>query len=231
MKIQTDKTGIWGLLAAAAMTIALWQIPLGAQILYPFTILATWFHEMGHGLAALLLGGEFAELKLYANGSGVASYRIAPSHLSYAFIAASGPLAPAIAGSIFIFAGRFANTAHYCLLLLSLMLLLSALIWVRSGFGIGILLVLSGSIFFIALQASQTFQQFAIQFLGVQACISTFRQLDYLLTREVVIGGKGMLSDTGQIAEYLFLPHYFWGWLIIITALVILLFSLKSAYR
>jgi hypothetical protein len=231
MKTHADKVGIWGLLIAAVITIILWQIPLGAQILYPFTILATWFHEMGHGLAAVLLGGEFAELKLYANGSGVASYRIAPDHLSYAFIAASGPLAPAIAGSIFIFAGRFSSSAHYCLLLLSLMLLFSALIWVRSGFGIGMLLILSGSIFLIALQASHALQQFAIQFLGVQACISTFRQLDYLLTREVVIGGKGMLSDTGQIAEYLFLPHYIWGWLIIISALIILLISLKAAYR
>ena len=37
-------------------TVALWQVPYGDTLLYPFTLLATWFHEMGHGLASMLLG-------------------------------------------------------------------------------------------------------------------------------------------------------------------------------
>ena len=32
-------------------------------------------HEIGHGLTAILLGGEFYELHIFENGSGVAMYR------------------------------------------------------------------------------------------------------------------------------------------------------------
>ena len=39
----------------------------------PLVLLATLMHELGHGLAALMLGGSFAQLQLWADGSGVAS--------------------------------------------------------------------------------------------------------------------------------------------------------------
>lgn len=48
-----ERMGFTWLMAAALVTVVLWQIPQGDYILYPFTILATWFHEMGHGLAAI----------------------------------------------------------------------------------------------------------------------------------------------------------------------------------
>ena len=51
-----------GLLAAIAVaSIALRQAALGSLLLYPFTILATWFHEMGHGIAAMLTDQPFPE--------------------------------------------------------------------------------------------------------------------------------------------------------------------------
>ncbi len=42
------------LLGIALASIMLWQTALGSLLLYPFTILATWFHEMGPGIAAAL---------------------------------------------------------------------------------------------------------------------------------------------------------------------------------
>ena len=44
---------LW-LIGIAAATIILWQIPYGSLVIYPLTILATWFHEMGHGVMAAL---------------------------------------------------------------------------------------------------------------------------------------------------------------------------------
>ena len=46
----------------AVVSIILWQTIIGGYILYPFTILATWFHEMGHGIAAMLTGSRFERL-------------------------------------------------------------------------------------------------------------------------------------------------------------------------
>ena len=82
------------LIGIAVASIILWQTTIGSLVLYPFTILATWFHEMGHGLAAMLTGASFERLLIFPDGSGVAqSIRAADaSALTGALIAASGPL-------------------------------------------------------------------------------------------------------------------------------------------
>ena len=62
--IEVEQMGLTWLVAAAIVTAIMWQIPIGNYILYPFSILATWFHEMGHGLMALMLGGQFQKLEI-----------------------------------------------------------------------------------------------------------------------------------------------------------------------
>ena len=227
------KSGFIWLSIAALVTILLWQFPWGNYILYPFTILAIWFHEMGHGLTALVLGGNFNKLILYPNGSGLAFYggNLSFGDAGKAVVAAGGPLGPALAGAVFILAGRRYATGHYCLVLLGIMLFVSALIWVRSAFGLTAVCLSGAVILLIGLKAPHGFQGFAIQFLGVQACISVYRQLNYLFTHSVIISGKQMLSDTGQIAHYLFLPHWLWGIILAGLSLWILVVSLRIAYR
>jgi hypothetical protein len=221
---------LW-LLASAGASIILWQLPGGNYLLYPFTILATWFHEMGHGLSALFLGGHFEGLLLFPNGSGLAAYRIDGGAWSQALIAAGGPLAPPLAGALLILAGRTFLSAYIGLLVLSSVLLLSVLVWVRSPFGLLAITLWGGLIFMLALRASPWLKMFSVQFLGVQACISTYQQVGYLFIEAALIDGQAMHSDTGQIARHLGLPYWFWGALIALLSLLILLFSLRRAYR
>ncbi|MGI2904249.1 M50 family metallopeptidase [Tolypothrix sp. VBCCA 56010] len=225
-----DRMGLTWLIAAAIATIILWQFPIGAYILYPFTILATWFHEMSHGLMALLLGGQFRKLEIFGDGSGVASYAMSLSlaPIGPALVAAAGPMGPPIAGSALILASRSFKTATLSLKILGGFLLLSTLIWVRSLFGLIAIPLLGLIILAIALKAPRWLQGFAIQFLGVQACVSTYHQLDYLFSYSA---GPLGLSDTAQIQQRLFLPYWFWGGLMAIASLVILVQSLRIAYR
>lgn len=225
-----DRMGLTWLIAAAFATIVLWQLPAGAYILYPFTILATWFHEMSHGLMALLLGGQFRKLEIFGDGSGVASYAMSLSlaPIGPALVAAAGPMGPPIAGSALILASRSFKTATLSLKILGGFLLLSTLIWVRSLFGLIAIPLLSLIILAIAFKAPRWLQGFAIQFLGVQACVSTYHQLDYLFSYSA---GPLGLSDTGQIQQRLLLPYWFWGGLMAIASLVILVQSLRIAYR
>ena len=223
---------LW-LITAAFLTILLWQLPLGNYILYPFTLLATWFHEMGHGFTAALLGGKFHRLLIFPDGSGLAMHSgvVAFGPLGRALVSAGGPLGPPIAGALFIFAGRRYQLAHYTLFIFGSILIVSALLWVRSGFGLLIISLMGVLILLLAWKAKPWAQGFAIQFLGVQACISTWQQVNYLFTYSVEIDGKQIVSDTGQIAGQLFLPYWFWGVAITLFSLVILAFSLWRAYR
>ncbi|MBD2346540.1 M50 family metallopeptidase [Anabaena subtropica] len=227
---EVERMGLTWLVGAAIATAVLWQFPGGDYILYPFTILATWFHEMGHGLMALLLGGQFLKLQIFGNGSGVATYAISTSlgPIGPGLVAAAGPMGPPLAGAALILASRSFIAASLSLKILGSFLLISTLIWVRSAFGLVAIPLLGLIILGISLKAPRWMQGFAIQFLGVQACISTYHQLNYLFSYSA---GPLGLSDTAQMQRYLLLPYWFWGGLMAIASLIILIQSLRVAYR
>lgn len=226
----TEPRGFAWLMAAALVTVVLWHVPGGNFILYPFTILATWFHEMAHGLAAFLLGGRFEKLLIHADGSGVAycTGDLFPGSISQALFAAAGPLGPPIAGAILIVASRSARWTSMSLTVLGAVMLLSTVIWVRSLYGLIAIPALGLLILVVARMGSTGVKAFSVQFLGVQACVSTYRQLDYLFSDTA---GPLGISDTGQMAQILILPYWFWGALIAALSFLILFFSLRIAYR
>ncbi|MBK1986869.1 M50 family metallopeptidase [Sphaerospermopsis aphanizomenoides BCCUSP55] len=225
---EVERMGLTWLIGAAIATAILWQFPGGDYILYPFTILATWFHEMGHGLMALMLGGNFQQLLIFSNGSGVASYTMRSNlgPIAPALVAAAGPMGPPIAGAALILASRSFKAASLSLKILGGFLLFSSLVWVRSWFGLIAIPLLGLMILGIAGKTPRWVQGFAIQFLGVQACVSTFHQLNYLFSYSA--GSLG-LSDTAQMQKYLLLPYWFWGGLMAVASLVILVQSLRAS--
>lgn len=219
------------LLAVAVASVMLWQTELGSLVLYPFTILATWFHEMGHGIAAMLTGRGFERLLIFPDGSGLAisprpsdGYRVADG-----LIAASGPLGPAVAGALLIVTSRDANATRAALTVLGGALIAATAIWVRSPTGWLCLLPLGLGIILLARLAPPFWQGLAIQVLGVQACISAWRQFDYLFSSDAIIGGERLRSDTGAIADALLLPYWFWGASISVAIIALLWWSLRQA--
>jgi hypothetical protein len=221
------------LLGIALASILLWQTALGSFLLYPFTILATWFHEMGHGLAAMLAGRGFERLLIFADGSGTAeSLRPADGYrMTDALVAASGPLGPAIAGALLIVASRSPAATRNALAALGIALVLSTLIWVRSPTGWLVLPALGTAIALLALRGPEPWRRFAIQLIGVQAAISAWQQFDYLFSPGGTVGGELHRSDTGAIADVLLLPYWFWGAIISAAILALLWWSFRLAFR
>lgn len=222
------------LVTAAVITVVLWQIPVADRLLYPFALLATWFHEMAHGVAAILMGGDFKRLELHPDTSGVATYSYPlglGSGLSQAFIAASGPLGPAVAGSIFILCGKWSRIAGFALALLGVILMLSVILWIRDLFGALFVMAAAAVIWLITWKATEAIRAFSIQFLGIQACVSSYKQIGYLFTSEAEIGGQIMYSDTMQIQQQLALPYWFWGIAIILLSMAMLFGALWYAYK
>ncbi|AFY55209.1 hypothetical protein Riv7116_2704 [Rivularia sp. PCC 7116] len=226
--ISNDKTGLILLIGIALLTGILWQTPNGRKIIYPLTLLSTWYHEMAHGLMAVMLGANFKRLEIFANGNGLAQYEYRGSlflgPIGKVLVSAAGPMGPPIIGAGFILASRSWQTSQQLLLILGSFMLISVLIWVRTGIGILLITCLGLLILGIGLEASEQIQVFTVRFLGVQACISTLRDFNY------VFRYYNGYSDTAQIAKVLILPHWFWGILITIASLFLLLQSLRIAY-
>lgn len=207
------------LILAGVLVLFLPALPFGNYLIWPFVILTTWFHEMGHGLTALLTGNAFDLLVINADGSGYASSRTAldSGGLDRALIAMGGPLGPSVIGAALILASSARKHWRPALIALSAAILLSTAIWVRSAVGWAVLPLLGIAVGLIAWRGSRGIQLFTLQFLGVLAAFSMFKDLDYLFSESAIVGGQPMLSDTGAMEAELFLPH--WIWAIVIVGL------------
>src|SRR5438045_690860 len=97
-RIQAPRvnSAVFALLAAAALTLLLYVVPVLHALAWPVILISTLVHELGHGLAALVCGGRFDTLNMWSDASGAASFSGAFSAPAQAFIAASGPLAPPV---------------------------------------------------------------------------------------------------------------------------------------
>ncbi len=226
-KIDTNKIAAIFIGVFAIVTVIIWQIPGGNFILYPFTILGTWFHEMGHGLAAIFLGGNFIKLELFPDGSGVATYsgNLFLGDLGKAFVAASGPLGPTFFGVILILSTRKQELAKFVLIILSILLIISLILWIRPVFSFGFIIIILFSILFflVAFSKSSKLQIAFISFLGVQSIISVYSSLDYLFSPY----GDLLRSDTYVMQEILLLPYWFWAILILLISTIAFLYSFK----
>lgn len=226
---QAEQAG--RLLLAGLVVVMLPALPLGNFLIYPFVILTTWFHEMGHGLTAMATGQEFRQLMILASGSGVAESRLAADCPPWvqAAIAAGGPLAPCVVGAALILASANPKLWRPALWLMAAAIFVSVIIWVRSPVGYAVLPLVGACLALIAWRAKPAFTRFALQFLGILAAMSMLRDFHYLFTREAVIEGRAVLSDTGQIAAVTGLPHWLWAAVILLVSAVMVGGALKFA--
>lgn len=223
------------LIAAAFVFILLDNLPFGGLILWPFNIITTFVHEMGHGLAAILNGGSIAKIEVFANGSGLAytTHRggFAGSNLGNALRAAGGLVAPSIVGSLFIIAGKKPSTSSKALFAFSLFILICCVLWVRSSAGILILIPMGVLFLLIAIKASATIQHFLIQFMGVFMLVDTFTDnVRYLFIKNAIVAGKDRHSDSALIAQNLIGGHFMWACIIALITFAIFFWSLKYSY-
>jgi hypothetical protein len=236
MSDNFNKKQALALFGFGALTILLWNIPGGNLILYPFTILGTWFHEMAHGIAAILMGGSFKQLVIFPNGSGYAQFTYSSmlfGVFGQSFVAAAGPIGPSIAGAVFIIASSSKKTTEWALYLFSTLLIISSVIWVRPIISWGFLLVILFSFFasLISLKASLRFKVLTLQFLAVQAFISVYQSIGYLFSSGAFVDGSPNMSDTQVIADNLFLPYWFWGAIILALNIWLIYISLKIFFN
>jgi len=230
--MEDNKKNLYYIAAFGILIILIWHVPGGYYILYPFTILGTWFHEMGHGISAIILGGDFHYIDIYSNGSGLAvhSGSLYLGNFGRAFVAAGGPLGPTIAGALIIASTKKEKFAIYLLPSLGVILLLSVVFYVRSIFGILIISFFGLIILYISFKTDVKWRLLTLQLLGVQACLSFYMNIEYLFSKGANIGGNQYLSDTGVIENALILPHWIWGILLVIFSIFLIFKSLKFVF-
>jgi hypothetical protein len=199
------------LLWSTVATAALYFVPFGFWVAYPLTLWSTFLHELGHGLAALAMGGQFHQLAVFADASGVAAYGGVESAGARAFVAAGGLVGPAIFAAFAFVAGRSARVARVFLGLLAASLLVLTVLFVRNPFGLGFAVAVVAALGWVTWRKTPQTAQLVLLFLGVQSALSVFSRGDYLFTETAITGAGAMPSDTAQIAAALGGSYWMWG--------------------
>ena len=218
------------LLGSILLTVLLFYvIPYGRTIGYPLILLSTLAHEMGHGLAAICVGGSFEKFVIYADGSGVATWSGNVGRIGQAIVSAGGLVGPAIVAAIGFVLGRSPRHASKALFGVGFLLFLSLVLVVRNIFGFFFVSLTVAACFFAASKMQPRFCQFFLLFISSQLALSVFSRGDYLFTAEAQTAKGVMPSDVAQMADALFLPYWFWGGVCGLFSVLVLVWGLKAS--
>lgn len=193
------------------ITIALYVIPNAWYLAYPLMLISTVVHELGHGIATLLVGGDFQHLHMFSNGSGVAHNAGVGAGAARAFVSAGGLCGPAVAAGAFLILGKNPVWAKRCLAAFGGFLVVAIALWVRGGFGIAFVGALAATCLAIAIYTTAETAQIALVFLATQLALSVYSRGDYLFKQWADTGDGRMPSDVQNMADALGGPYWLWG--------------------
>lgn len=220
----TRERARWILVGAVVVTVVLYAIPYGQYVAYPLFLLSTYAHEMGHGLTALLIGGEFDAFVMSPDGSGQAYLRVPDNRIARAATAAGGLLGPSLLAAAFFGLARRSKTAHTGLLLFGLATWLAFVLVVRNVFGWVFVGALAAVCTYLGVESTARVAQVALAFMAVQLSLSVFSRRDYLFMESAGTGP----SDVAHMANALLLPYWIWGIVCGTISVLVLMFGIKA---
>jgi len=219
------------LLAAGIYVCIVAFVPFGDKVLYPLTLFTTWVHEMGHGLTALVVGGEFDSLEISWNTGGLA-HAYATAGWREALVAAGGLLAPPLLGGFILAIVHGPRRARIVLAVLAGAIVLSLLIYVRSAAGLITMPLVAALLGWAAWRGFGEKPQRRVllaQLLAVILALDTLtRMVGYAFMSKL---DDGKQSDVQLIENNLGGHYLLWGLVIVVLALAMLGGGLWWAWR
>lgn len=215
----------WREAAALAGILALVWLLWDSWLVYPFKVLVVFFHELSHGLAALLTGGRVERVELVA-GEGGACWTAGGNRF---LILSAGYLGSLAWGGALLLASARTRMDQAAVSALGFILAAAALIWLRPFFSIWFLLTMAVGLALIAagLYLPAGFCDFLLKAIGLTSVFYAILDIqDDILARPHLLE-----SDAAQLARQTGLPTLFWGAIWFVAALAAAFFLLIKASR
>lgn len=203
----------WRILLALAGLLLLITVGWYTWFVYPLRLLVVFFHELSHGLMALLTGGRIQRIELVAleGGRCLTVGGVAPLVLSAGYV---GSLL--WGGVILLLAVRTTRDKTVSMVLGAIMLLV-ALLWVRPllSFGFGFALLTGLALILVGWKLSEDVNDFLLKLIGLTSIL--YVPLDVISD---TLARPHLPSDARLLAEMTHVPSIFWGllWLTISCA-------------
>ncbi|WP_159821067.1 M50 family metallopeptidase [Colwellia sp. 20A7] len=200
------------ILLLAAIVIK--QLPL---VSIPFNWLESYFHEISHGIAAMLTGGKVLRIQLFTNGAGLCTTQ---GGISFVISFAGYAGATLWGWGIYKLASAHKKIAQIFSVLIFLLLLSSIVFWGRdllTWFILGVLAFL----FLLTIKLHKThYLQRLMQLFGLLILLNSLSSPSYLLD------GRH-LGDGATLASITYIPELIW----VLIWFSIALLALYSLYK
>jgi hypothetical protein len=227
---------------ALLASLVLWNLPLGGYAMYPFKLLATWLHELSHGLAMILTGAGLDRVLIYRDTSGLAYAKSSVDALGSATIAAAGYMGTPLWGALLLVVTPDARTARNALLVLAALLVGTAIAVVAptpdgDTFGLWATLGMGVAVAACAIALPARWRLLVAHFLAAQACINALLDIRVLLRPSQVVNGVIVpMSDAHSMALMTFGSTDSWAvwtWAIawLVWSIVVLYVALRLVNR
>lgn len=225
----TDRLELRTLAFALLASLLLWNLPSGGVLLYPFKLLATWMHELSHGLAMVLTGAGFDHVLIYRDTSGLAYGGGGASRGSRAVIAAVGYMGTPLWGALLLVVTPNARLARWALLVLSALLVGTALTVIDAPdgdtFGSWTMAAIGTACAAGALVVPARWRLMIAHFIAAQSCVNAILDIRVLFRPAQMVGGRlTVASDAHNMAVATFGTPA--AWAVWTWAIVWLLWSL-----
>ena len=191
-------------------------------LVYPLKILVVFFHELSHGLAAILTGGSIVEIQLQKEQGGVCITQGGNRFL----ILSAGYLGSLLfGGAILLLAARSRNDKRITGTLGAILIAVT-LLFVRPWLGFGMLFGLGtgAALILAALYLGKRGNDWLLQTVGLTSCL--YALLDI---KSDILDRPELRSDARMLAELTGIPTVLWGILWLAVALSTTLWFLRKA--
>ena len=194
-------------------------------VVYPLKILVVFFHELSHGLVAMITGGEIVRIEVVKEQGGLCVTRGGSRFLTLS----AGYLGSLMWGGVIVMLAARTRHDRKVSILIGAILIGATLLWVRPlasfgfGFGLAAGLVLGG----VGYMCGHAVNDYLLKVIGLTSCIYAILDI-----KSDVIDRSGLQSDAAMLAkEAGLLSTQMWGILWIAIAVVSSLFFLVGACR
>lgn len=222
---------------AQLASLLLWNLPFGGLLLYPFKLLATWLHELSHGIVMTFTGAGFDYVLIYRDTSGLAYSKTTMAGWGLPFIAAAGYMGTPLWGALMLLLTPTAARARIVLGVLGLLLVVSSFTVIavdEDAFGPWAVGLMGAAFMIAAFVVPDRARRALAHFVAAQACINALLDIRVLLRPSQIVGGDTTASsDASNMARSTFGTNADWAvwtWAAIWLAWSLLVFYLALRF-
>jgi hypothetical protein len=206
-----------GLMVPVALLWNTWAV-------YPLKILVVFFHELSHGLAAVVTGGSIVRIEVVAQEGGLCITRGGSRFVTLT----AGYLGSLVWGGAILLLSARTRLDRGVSIALGCILVAVSLLLVRPAFGFGFLFGLGSGAVLIAfgLLLPEAVNDYLLRVVGLTSCL--YAVLDI---KSDIIDRPQVRSDAVMLAEATGVPSTVWGVIWIAVAIVVAAYFLLVACK